>query len=615
MTAHFIMFDNTITQRVANFNDHFIEPNLMDIPGPEFEKHPSEYVSAEDWVQCKEFPIIFTLKSNKSYYYCAHAHCNHWYSLNSTFGNIKSHIKSKHLIKRNDIQDFIDDQVNNDGLSIQIPHDIDKLISSKYKAMILKTGRPFSLVSNDDMRSVLTCLGTRQSLSESCERIAMKIISKMKYLLALSSFISVAVDEWSNLSRKRFLGVTARCIHDGKVKIYFLSLQKINSIHLSGIELNNLFNDCLDRYGIKRRVMSAVSDNCNLMTNMFSHSNILRLPCACHLINLLLRAFIKPSENTIHEITAACRCIRTSVCYIALKEDFRDEPTIKNYTEIRWISMYESFKSLIQSKSSIETFYIVEEHNQNEINYKLTSEHWDFIEQLLPTLKVYKQCIKILEGDDFATISLVLNSFHKLKITIESLPKQTFYNNIVSFNAEYSEKMESYKDQFHPLYDAATLLNPFIPNTNIQMNAAIKFIEDKMTNIGWKPQQVSASDNKTISFFSTGEKESVATSRSPVHKLIETGILIPNIEKNESLGNVVFNFWKEKYDQNIDKELAEVAIGLLNAFCTSCSAERFFSKAGRVITRDRMKLMPEVAESQTIIMANPELADKYCTFD
>ena len=82
----------------------------------------------------------------------------------------------------------------------------------------------------------------------------------------------------------------------------FISLQKMDSIHLTGIELNNLFNECLDKYGIKNRVMSSVSDNCNLISNMFSHSSILRLPCACHLINSFFKAFIKPSENLINEI-------------------------------------------------------------------------------------------------------------------------------------------------------------------------------------------------------------------------------------------------------------------------------------------------------------------------
>ena len=159
-------------------------------------------------------------------------------------------------------------------------------------------------------------------MSEKCEQIACKIKSKMRFLLSCSSFISVAVDEWSDLSRRRFLGLTARCLHDGQAKTYFLSLTKINSIHLDGVELNNIFNELLDNYTIKNKVMAAVSDNCNLMKSSFSHSGIIRLPCACHLINILLKAFIAPSEAIIQEITSACRCIKTSVCYTALKDDF-----------------------------------------------------------------------------------------------------------------------------------------------------------------------------------------------------------------------------------------------------------------------------------------------------
>lgn len=50
-------------------------------------------------------------------------------------------------------------------------------------------------------------------------------------------------------------------------------------------------------------------------------------------------------------------------------------------------------------------------------------------------------------------------------------------------------------------------------------------------------------------------------------------------------------------------------------FCTSCSAERAFSKASRVITRERMRLMEDVAETQVILMGNSEISDSYCIFD
>ena len=151
------MFKIIETHKVGVFRDHFSTPDMINGPGPELEKHPQDiYFDINDWVQCKEFPIIFTLKENVYHFYCSK--CNHWYSLSSTFGNIKSHIKSKHLIKTNAVQELNENEDLMESLNPEIPIEIDKLISDKYKSMILKTGRPFAMVENADMKSVLKFL-------------------------------------------------------------------------------------------------------------------------------------------------------------------------------------------------------------------------------------------------------------------------------------------------------------------------------------------------------------------------------------------------------------------------------------------------------------------------
>lgn len=104
----------------------------------------------------------------------------------------------------------------------------------------------------------------------------------------------------------------------------------------------------------------------------------------------------------------------------------------------------------------------------------------------------------------------------------------------------------------------------------------------------------------------------------PVKKLISLGVISRIRDEDnpkDSLGNALLSFWKERLDNKIDPALARVALSILNAFCTSCSSEGEFSKAGRVITRDRMMLMDNVAEAQELKMGNVEIADLYCSFD
>lgn len=518
----------------------------------------------------------------------------------------------------NDTELIIDDSLGH----IVIPEEIDKLISSKYKCMILKSGRPFSMIADPDMKSILRHLGSRQELSARCETIASKVKSKIKYLLSSSSFISIAVDEWSDLCKRRYIGLSSRCLINGKISMYFLALTKIEAMHINGQYLNDILNGILDKYKIRDKVMNAVSDNCNLMTNAFSYSPILRLPCSCHLLSLFLKAFLIPSETIIQEISQATRCLKSSVCYNAMKMDF-DEPMIKNYTEIRWVSLYQTFVSLQKSRLSIENFYLIETNSGHEVTHTLKSRHWDFIESYLPILEIYKHAIEILETDDFGAISLVLKSFQKIKRKIMKLPISIFYDNIQSFKKEFDEKMETFKDQIRPLYDAATILNPFVSNKNININAGIKYIEKQMEKLGWARENndKETPKNSTVDFLSDSDddqntKESVP--KGPVQTIIDLGKLQPDFDANDpndSIGKALFRFWKARYDQNIDKILAQVALGILNFFCTSCSAERFFSRAGRVLTRDRMKLMADVAEAQLIIMSNKEIADSFLIFD
>lgn len=106
-------------------------------------------------------------------------------------------------------------------------------------------------------------------------------------------------------------------------------------------------------------------------------------------------------------------------------------------------------------------------------------EHWDFIEQLLPVLGKYKRAIEILESDQFGTISLVLRTFGKIKKHIMKLDPIIFSDNISSFISEYDDLMNEYKNQMHPINDAATILNLFINNEYVNIDEGIQYIENQ----------------------------------------------------------------------------------------------------------------------------------------
>lgn len=103
----------------------------------------------------------------------------------NTFGSIKQHLKIHHYQKNKDLEENQDDIHTQYDIieNIKISPEIDRLIWSKFKSMILKTGKPFAMVANEDLKSVLHFLGTTQELSAKCEIIAQKVKSRIKYLL------------------------------------------------------------------------------------------------------------------------------------------------------------------------------------------------------------------------------------------------------------------------------------------------------------------------------------------------------------------------------------------------------------------------------------------------
>ena len=314
----------------------------------------------------------------------------------------------------------------------------------------------------------------------------------------------------------------------------------------------------------------------------------------------------------IDEISFAIHSLKSSECYAALRDDIND-PHVVSFTEIRWISLYESLKSLVNAQESINTYY----EEKDETIIRLQQKHWEFIELILPLLKIYKSGIKILESDEFGTISFVINTMHRIKTTIENLPSDLFQPNITKFKKNFELMMNIYDEQFHPLYDAAVLLNPYVEKDHINVDKGIEFIENKMKELGWNESDEKSINNKTLNYLNP-QLEKKHRKKSPIQRILDMGIVYPDIDENDkedSIGKALFRFWKSRLDSGIDPILCQVAIGILSAFCTSCSAERFFSKAGRVLTRDRMKLMEDVAESQIIVMSNQELADKFCIFD
>ena len=84
--------------------------------------------------------------------------------------------------------------------------------------------------------------------------------------------------------------------------------------------------------------------------------------------------------------------------------------------------------------------------------------------------------------------------------------------------------------QFHPLYDAAVLLNPNIEKDHINVEDAIEFIESKMKLLGWKEDEETNTSNELLDFLNINSSQS-KWKKGPIQRFLDMWILMPNIDK------------------------------------------------------------------------------------
>lgn len=63
----------------------------------------------------------------------------------------------------------------------------------------------------------------------------------------------------SDLNKRRYLGVTARCLYDSEIQVFFIALDHIIEVHANIYIIKERFFTIFNNYSIKGEIMNAVS--------------------------------------------------------------------------------------------------------------------------------------------------------------------------------------------------------------------------------------------------------------------------------------------------------------------------------------------------------------------
>lgn len=234
-------------------------------------------------------PVISPHDSNSVYsnrFYCSE--CNKWLKMSGTIGNIRSHLKCVHMETMQQTQENISSFER-----IQL-----------FKQFCLITGLPFRTIDHPIIQKLFPGIGNRIDLSHFCSEVSSKIRNYLKIKLQSALYIAIAIDEWSDQSNRRYLGMQGICIFQDAYEIVTLAQTPIFELNANANVISSIVKKNLKRYNIKDKVDYIVSDTTPVMPAAATLLQLNWSPCYCHILNLVAGDFTKFISMIIDPILA-----------------------------------------------------------------------------------------------------------------------------------------------------------------------------------------------------------------------------------------------------------------------------------------------------------------------
>ena len=548
-------------------------------------EHPVTGVVYQKWLRYHLSPSIWLpLDSSnipiKEYFHCSN--CNKWLFFGGTKSNLNRHIKVDLNVQTFD--ENVTPELNN------------QIIKKKLEQFILINGLPFKKIEDKYLQDICSILPSRKVLSKSASDLASKIEKVIIKELHLHSECCISIDEWQDQLLRRYLGITVQALSHGKVNNYVLSLEFIPYETASGENLKNIIQLVLEKYKILEKIKVCVTDSGSNMIAACNYFNFTRLPCICHVLNILIKTMIKPSFHIFEDIFKIQREMSNPRFITYLHNRKSKILAIPSYSTVRWFSLTRLLSSLNYLKDSIISFRTLDKMSP------ITPQIWNNIKILLEFFEIYEEIVKVMEKDEFGTISYILRCINTISKKVNELP-ETFNDSKAEFLQKLDDYWGRYKHFWDPLLYAATRLNPSL-SVSAEMSAP----------------EITRGDNLILDILKKIPKNQSPIVQNPIsknpfiHFQTDTSynnddILIFEEYKSvqiEGMPNLL-DYW-ESQKKGKFRNLSIVAMDILSFMCTSSSAERFFSVSKRV-SFNRMGLSPKKMQDVSLIVGNKEIAE------
>lgn len=409
----------------------------------------------QSWLNLKDAPMIFVPKINDhashEKFFCTI--CKKWLSITNSVKNIKRHVKT-HDKNFN----YIPSKIKKNEL---FSNSQEKMIIEKIVNFIIFSTHTFQYTENSFLRSLSQNLPDRNKITKILSKISDLTIKEIKSNILYSCSNSITFDQWTSMANVPYLGITIRCLIDLEYKDYFLGLNELTSENLSADNLAIEVANTLKNYNLTtENIVSCTTDNCQTMINTGEALNLWRIPCVCHILNLIFQVFVENSKNNLEPFFDLVNYLVRSTKY-SLYVINQKIKKIPSYTDVRWTSFCTTILYLLEYKANIKQFC-----SANQKSFPAEKD-WTNLSLLSSLCKQYIEIITFFEADHFGAsgyfllyIDIIQDKFFELKKTI-------YKDDAKSARQKINELQLKHFVFWNHIAPMALLLTPSIPYSKL----------------------------------------------------------------------------------------------------------------------------------------------------
>lgn len=239
-------------------------------------------MSRENWRNYFDFS---SLDKNRTNGLCRL--CNQNYKdQNGIYSNFLKHLKRMHPLEYDQIFNRDDDCLADDRNDVDMDRAITDSTNTKYKEnrinlsitknLIIRCNLPLNLVENAAFRDFMKeChfkyepVSSKRLKRDIIPSLTNKVRGKIHQTLNNTSYVTLTVDVWSDRRCRSFLGVTCHFIDDKMMpQAYLIDFLRFKSPH-TGETIQQLTEEVLERFNIKKKVYKITTDNASSMIKAY----------------------------------------------------------------------------------------------------------------------------------------------------------------------------------------------------------------------------------------------------------------------------------------------------------------------------------------------------------